>query len=48
MGLSNQYKDETQKLSIYEEYGVKEYWIVNPDIFLLLIEGLQLFFIFIL
>jgi len=28
---STGYKDETQKLSIYEEYGVKEYWIVNPD-----------------
>ncbi len=28
---STGYKDETQKLTIYEEYGVKEYWIVNPD-----------------
>ena len=28
---STGYKDETQKLSIYEDYGVKEYWIVNPD-----------------
>jgi len=28
---STGYKDETQKLSIYEEYGVREYWIVNPN-----------------
>ena len=28
---STGYKDETQKLSIYEEYKVKEYWIINPD-----------------
>jgi len=28
---STGYKDETQKLTIYEEYGVREYWIVNPD-----------------
>ena len=28
---STGYKDETQKLSIYEDYGVKEYWSVNPD-----------------
>jgi len=28
---STGYKDETQKLTIYEQYGVKEYWIVNPD-----------------
>ena len=24
-------KDESQKLLLYEEYGVREYWIVNPD-----------------
>ena len=28
---STGYKDESQKLTIYEEYGVIEYWIINPD-----------------
>lgn len=28
---STGYKDETQKLTVYEEYGVREYWIVNPE-----------------
>ncbi len=25
------YKDQTEKLLLYEKYGVKEYWIFNPD-----------------
>jgi len=25
------YKDQTEKLLLYEKHGVKEYWIVNPD-----------------
>ncbi len=25
------YKDQTEKLRLYEKYGVKEYWIFNPD-----------------
>ena len=28
---STSYKDQTEKLLLYEKYGVKEYWIVNPD-----------------
>ena len=24
------YKDETEKLRLYEKHGVREYWIVNP------------------
>lgn len=28
---STAYKDETQKMQLYEKYGVKEYWIINPD-----------------
>ncbi|HNR89227.1 MAG TPA: Uma2 family endonuclease [Spirochaetota bacterium] len=27
---STAYKDETQKLLLYERHGVREYWIVNP------------------
>lgn len=28
---STSYKDQTEKLRLYEKHGVKEYWIVNPD-----------------
>ncbi len=28
---STAYKDETEKLMLYEKHSVKEYWIVNPD-----------------
>ena len=27
---STSYKDETEKLKLYEKHGVREYWIVNP------------------
>ncbi|XCN72324.1 MAG: Uma2 family endonuclease [Candidatus Electrothrix aestuarii] len=28
---SSAYRDETDKLHLYESQGVREYWIVNPD-----------------
>ena len=28
---STSYKDQTEKLLLYEKCGVKEYWIFNPD-----------------
>ena len=28
---STSYKDQTEKLLLYEKHCVKEYWIVNPD-----------------
>ena len=31
LSASTGYKDQTAKLSLYEEYWVKEYWIVNPE-----------------
>ncbi|MDH7555291.1 MAG: Uma2 family endonuclease, partial [Spirochaetota bacterium] len=30
LSASTAYKDETEKLNLYERHGVKEYWIVNP------------------
>ena len=41
---STSYKDQTEKLLLYEKYGVKEYWIVNPDakyIMLYRLEGVK-------
>lgn len=31
LSQSTAYRDETDKLLLYEKHGVKEYWIVNPD-----------------
>ncbi|MBF0230298.1 MAG: Uma2 family endonuclease [Desulfamplus sp.] len=31
LSKSTAYKDETEKIKIYEKHGVKEYWIINPD-----------------
>jgi len=37
---STSYKDENEKLALYEKYGVKEYWIIQP--------GAKMIFIYIL
>jgi Uma2 family endonuclease len=31
ISTSTSYKDQTEKLRLYERHGVREYWIVNPD-----------------
>ena len=28
---STGFKDQTQKLELYEKHGVREYWVVNPE-----------------
>lgn len=38
---STAWKDETIKLHLYERFGVKEYWILNPVTKLLLVYVLQ-------
>ena len=29
---STAYKDQTRKLELYQRHGVREYWIVNPEV----------------
>ena len=38
---STAFKDESQKLKIYEKSGVKEYWIVNPEAEYIMIYRLE-------
>ncbi len=38
---STSYKDQTEKLLLYEKHGVKEYWIVNPDAKYIMIYRLE-------
>jgi len=35
------YKDQTEKLLLYERHGIKEYWIVNPDVRYVMIYHLE-------
>lgn len=37
---STSWRDQTEKRMLYERHGVKEYWILNPDTFDLLIYRL--------
>ncbi len=41
LSQSTAYKDETEKLKLYEKHGVKEYWIVNPDANYIMIYRLE-------
>jgi len=38
---STAYKDEGEKLKLYEKHGVKEYWIVNPEARYIMIYRLE-------
>lgn len=38
---STSYKDQTEKRNLYEEAGVPEYWILNPDTLDLLVYRLE-------
>ncbi|MFW5862823.1 MAG: Uma2 family endonuclease, partial [Spirochaetota bacterium] len=35
------YKDEGEKLKLYQKHGVKEYWIVNPEARYIMIYRLE-------
>ena len=37
LSLSTAMKDQTQKRLLYEQSGVKEYWILNPETYEVLI-----------
>ncbi|MCK4541920.1 MAG: Uma2 family endonuclease [Spirochaetales bacterium] len=41
LSQSTSYKDETDKLKLYEKYGVREYWIVNPKVRYIMIYRLE-------
>ena len=41
LSASTAFKDETQKLKLYEKYGVREYWIVNPEARYIMIYRLE-------
>lgn len=38
---STSWKDQTIKLALYERFGVREYWVLNPETGLLLVHRLQ-------